>query len=123
MILLAKHDFLSFTSELSADWSHSVALSSIRYAICDLYNTPSFVSCSVALRSGPANGDLRLAYNNGSRYHGVLYIFLDGEWGSVSYQGFTKSAADVACRQLGQVRADNFTATGVNNTDLIPDDE
>ena len=34
-----------------------------------------------------------------------------------------KSAADVACRQLGQVRADNFTATGVNNADLIPDDE
>lgn len=91
------------------------------YVTC---TTPHHLSrVPVALRSGPANGDLRLAYSNGSRYHGVLYIFLDGEWGSVSYQGFTKSAADVACRQLGQVRADNFTATGVNNTDLIPDDE
>ena len=46
--------------------------------------------------------------------HGVLYIFLDGELGSVLYEGFTRSAANVACRQLGFVRMVNFSSTGDN---------
>ena len=67
--------------------------------------------------SGPANGDIQLRWGDGSN-NGVLYIFLDGEWGSVSYEGFTRSAANVACRQLGFVGVVNFSSTGDNNDTL-----
>ena len=99
--------------------SLSPALGELPRKLCGPVN--NCVLVPVVLPSAPANGDIRLANSDGNRLYGVLYIYLDGQWGTISYEGFTISAANVACRQLGQVGAENYTSIGQNSNALLPD--
>lgn len=50
-------------------------------------------------KNGKADGHLRLA--DGGVNYGRLEIAVNGYWGTVCSDGFTKTAADVACKELG----------------------
>ena len=121
-IIYGQWGHVSVTSSCSNVRACFVALSGIRWAtknLCGPVN--NCVLVPVVLPSAPANGDIRLANSDSNRLYGVLYIYLDGQWGTISYEGFTISAANVACRQLGQVGAENYTSTGQNSNALLPD--
>ena len=53
--------------------------------------------------SGQYEGHLRLVDDSGStgRSFGRLEVFLNGQWGTVCYDGFGSEEATVACGQLG----------------------
>lgn len=80
-----------------------------------------FTFLPVLSTDGPANGDLQLCDNkNGCRKNaseGVLHIFIAAELGTVSYKGFTFSAANTSCKQMGFVGAVNFTSTDLSRND------
>ena len=48
----------------------------------------------------PNNYDVRLV-GGASDYFGRLEIYFNGVWGSVCMDGFTDTAAQIVCRQLG----------------------
>lgn len=67
--------------------------------------------------NGKVDGHLRLA-DGGSNY-GRVEIAIDGYWGTVCSNNFTKAAADVACRELGFTESVQFTRKLVKNPQRI----
>lgn len=58
--------------------------------------------------NGEVDGQLRLVDGGGTN-DGRIEISLDGYWGTVCSENFDKSAADVACKELGFNESINIT--------------
>ena len=54
-----------------------------------------------AITKDPYDGQVRLVGEDSSVSSGLAEIYLNNEWGTVCYEGMTKSAADSFCRQVG----------------------
>ena len=61
-------------------------------------------------------GSLRLvagsSTTSASQSSGRLEIYVNEEWGTICKDSFDQPDADVACRQLGYARADNYGTVG-----------
>ena len=62
------------------------------------------VTLNVILSDNPDEGDIKLYYNARSSdyYKGILQIWLNGQWGTVSNKYWTMDNVDTVCRQLGR---------------------
>ena len=97
--------FVTYLSILGASKClliHIIA-SSIRFLLVVLLHY-----YKVAQDTKPNTGDLQLPNGAGP---GMLQIYMSGRWGSISAVNFTKSAADVACHQLGYSGAKTFNSS------------
>ncbi len=68
------------------------------------------VYCDDPSEQDPYDSEIRLVGGEFSSL-GTLEIYHSGEWGNICYQGFDKTAADTACRQMGYTHAKELSAT------------
>ena len=68
----------------------------------------------LACHAGQLDGNLRLVSNFGSTggSSGRLEIYYSSQWGTVCDDSFGSTDADVACKQLGYIRASNYGSVG-----------
>ena len=57
--------------------------------------------------------------NNVATSSGTLEIYLNGEWGNVCDDDFTKAAADSACRQMGYTSASSYSSISEHSVDVV----
>lgn len=88
----------------------------------DCYHSNDMVlKCqSTSLWAHPYDTQVRLSNNSsGVTSSGTLEIFIGEKWGDVCSNGFSKTSADSACRQMGYTGASEYTTTSQGSTDIV----